>query len=135
MPYTKKIWCAYPVHSTSTRLGRNPSHSERRMTINTIQADFINNEISSNVAWLWKTLVAGDQLFKQCFTFLSISSDDSFDSQEMDIDDDGRISISDDPENLVDPPSSEVRLFIQQKARKDLNAVFHLLKMEKIPDE
>jgi hypothetical protein len=42
---------------------------------------------------------------------------------------------SDESEDLVDPPSSEERLFMQQKAREDLNAVFQLLKMEKIRDE
>jgi hypothetical protein len=108
------------------------------MTINAIQANFINKEISSNAVWSSKILVAGDKLCKQCFTFLSISSDESFNSQEMDIDNEDRMSTndaSDESEDLVDPPSSEERLFMQQKAREDLNAVFQLLKMEKIRDE
>lgn len=138
MPYTKKVWCAHPRHTVSIRSGCDPSHPKGRISINTIQADSINKQISSNAVWPWKALVAGDKLCKQCFTFLSISSDESFDSQEMDVDDEGRMSTSDasdEPAHLVDPPPSEERLFKQQKAREDLNAVFQLLKMEKIRDE
>ncbi len=135
MPYQKKVWCAHPLHSASTRSGRNPLHPEGRLIINAIQADLMNKQISSNVEWASKILVAGDKLCKQCFTFLSISSDKSFNSQEMNVDNEDRMSTNDEPEDPVDPPSTEERLFMQQKARDELNAVFQLLKMEKTRDE
>ena len=44
-------------------------------------------------------------------------------------------NINDESEDPVDPPITEERLFMRQKARDELNAVFQLLKMEKIRDE
>ena len=138
MPYKKKIWCAHPVHTKGTRSGCNPSHPKGRIIINAVQADLINEDISSNTVWSSKKLVAGDKLCKQCFNFLSVLSNESFDSQEMDVDNEDRMSTSseiDVSEDLVDPPSSEEWSFTRQKAREELNAVFQLLKMNKIRDE
>lgn len=135
MPYQKKIWCAHPSHNSSTRSGHNPSHPEGRMIINAIQVDLLNKQISSNAKWASKILIAGDELCKQCFTFLLTSSDESFVSQDMDVDNEDRMSINDESEDSVDPPITEERLFMRQKARDELNAVFQLLKMEKIRDE
>ena len=126
MPYQKKIWCAHPSHNSSTRSGRSPSHPEGCMIINAIQADLLNKHISSNAKWASKILIAGDKLCKQCFTLLLTSSDESFCSQDMDVDSEDLMSINDE---------SEERLFMRQKARDELNAVFQLLKMEKIRDE
>ena len=105
------------------------------MIINAIQADLLNKQISSNAKWASKILVAGDKLCKQCFTFLLTSSDESFCSQDMDVDSEDLMSINDESEDPVDPPITEERLFMRQKARDELNAVFQLLKMEKIRDE
>ncbi len=135
MPYQKKIWCAHPSHNSSTRSGRSPSHPEGCMIINAIQADLLNKQISSNAKWASKILIAGDKLCKQCFTFLLTSSDESFCSQDMDVDSEDLMSINDESEDPVDPPITEERLFMRQKARDELNAVFQLLKMEKIRDE
>jgi hypothetical protein len=122
MPYQKKVWCAHPIHSASTRSGRSPSHPEGRIIINAIQADLFNNEISSNAEWSSKMLSAGDLLCKRCLKFLSISSDESFDSQEMDVDNEDRMSINDatdEPEDLVDSPSFDERLLTQQEEEKN----------------
>jgi len=138
MPYQKKIWCAHPKHSNSTRSGRNPSHPVGRVIINTIQADMFNKEISSNAEWFSTRLIAGDKLCEQCFKFMSLVSNCLSDSQEMDIDIEDQRNTSDaseEMEDLVESPSSEEPLYLQQKAIEELNAVFQLLKMAKIRDE
>ena len=137
MPYQKKIWCAHPKHSNSTRSGRNPSHPVGRVIINAIQADMFNKEISSNTEWSSTRLMAGDKLCEQCFKFMSLLSNHLSDPQEMDIDiEDPRTTsdTSEENEDLVESPSSEEPLYLQQKATEELNAVFQLLKMGKIRD-
>jgi len=137
MPYQKKIWCAHPKHSNSTRSGRNPSHPVGRVIINAIQADMFNKEISSNAEWSSTRLIAGDKLCEQCFKFMSLLSNHLFDPQEMDIDIEDQRTTSDtseENEDLVESPSSEEPLYLQQKATEELNAVFQLLKMGKIRD-
>jgi hypothetical protein len=106
------------------------------MIINAIQANLLNQQISFNVEWSSKILIAGDKLCKQCFTSLQFSSNESIESSEMDIED--RMSTNDpnvEPDDTVGSPSTEERSLMQQKAREDLNAVFQLLKMEKIRDK
>ena len=59
MPYEKKDWRPHSSHSLLTRSGRNPSHPESRRIINAIQADFLNNQISSNAERASMIFLAG----------------------------------------------------------------------------
>ena len=107
------------------------------MIINGIEADLLNQQISFNVEWSSKTLIARDKLCKQCFRCLQLSSDESIDSRQLDVDDDDRMSTNDgslEHGDNVDSPTEE-RSFMQQKAAEELNAVFQLLKMEQIRDK
>jgi hypothetical protein len=138
MPYEKKVWCPHPSHSVLTQSGRTPSHPEGRRIINAIQADFLNNQIISTAEGASKILAAGDKVCQRCYNFLPTVSDESFDSQEVDVDNEDQVITdhsSDDSNESFGPSPSEARLYNRQEAKEELNAVFQLLKMEKIRDE
>lgn len=138
MPYKKKVWCPHPSHSDSTRSGRTPSHPEGRRIISAIQADYLNNQMVSTVDGTSKILAAGDKVCQRCNNYLSTGSDELFVSQEVDVDHEDQV-ISDDSSGHSDdsfwPSSSKVLLCDRKEAKEELNAVFQLLKMEKIRDE
>ena len=48
MPHGKKGWCPHLSHSSLTLSGSKLFHPERQRISNTMQADFRNNQISSN---------------------------------------------------------------------------------------
>ena len=137
MPYERKTWRPYPVHINSTRCGSNPKHPKGLRIINATQADIFNKKIVTNSEWTSLILKAGDKVCQSCYNSLSDLSNDSFDSEAMDIEFTDQMtadSMSSDSENIDFPPFEE-QLHREQSAKEELNAVFELLKMEKIRDE
>ena len=137
MPYERKTWCPNPVHINSTRRGLNPKHPKGLRIINAAQADIFNKKTVANSEWTSLILKAGDKVGQSCYNSLSDLSNDSFDLKVMNIgftEQTDADSMSSDSEN-VDSPSFEEQLHREQLAKEKLNAVFELLKMEKIRDE
>jgi hypothetical protein len=126
MPYQKKIWCPHPLHANLTRVGSKPSHPEARRIINEQEAKAFNKQIISNSEWKSVVLKAGDKVCQWCFQSLSDVLETWFDSEKVYVE-------SPDLENLGHASFDEQLWKIS--AKQELNAVFVLLKMDKIRDE
>ncbi|CAF3467978.1 unnamed protein product [Rotaria sp. Silwood2] len=137
MPYRTKTWCPHPVHRNLTQLGSKPTHPKDVRIINAVQADIFNKKIVSNSEWTSLILKTGDKVCQTCYSSLPDVANDSFDLEKMDIEFANQItadSMSDDSENS-DSTSIEEKYHTKQLAKEELNAVFEVLKMEKIRDD
>ena len=125
MPYQKKIWCPLPSHANLTRVGSKPLHPAARRIINEMEANAFNKQIVSHSEWMTVVLKAGDKVCQWCFQSLPKLIETCFDSQTFDIE-------SSNSENsghtLFDEELQKIA------AKNELNAIFQLLKMDKIRD-
>ena len=138
MLYEKKTWCLHPSHSSSTRSRRKPSHPKGRRTINAIQADFLNNQISANAERASMIFSAGEKICLRCYKSIVTIFNEQCHSQELDANNDDIVltrSSSNDSGDCSDPPSFQEQLHNQQGAKEELNSVFQLLKVETVRDE
>ncbi|CAF4676220.1 unnamed protein product, partial [Rotaria sp. Silwood2] len=136
MPCRKKHWCSHPSHVNSTRLGSKPTHPKGLRIIDVMQAEIFNKQVESNSEWMSVIFKAGDKVCQRYYNFLPDISNDSFDLEEMDIEFADQMAtdyVRSNSEN-IDLPSFEEKLHTKQSAKEELNAVFELLKMEKIRD-
>ena len=137
IPYQTKTWCPHPVHRNLTRLGSKPIHPTGVQIINAVQADIFNKKSVINSEWNSLILKTGDKVCQTCYSSLPDVANDSFDLKKMDIEFANQMtadSMSDDSENS-DSTSIEEKYHTKQLAKEELNAVFEVLKMEKIRDE
>jgi hypothetical protein len=126
MPYQKKIWCPHPSHINLTRSGSKPSHPEGRKIINALEAEAFNKQIASDSELTSALLKDGDKLCQRCFNSLPNLLEAYFDTKVTYVK-------SPDPENFYLPSFDEQ--LQKNLAREELNAVFQVLKMERIRDE
>lgn len=70
MPYTKKIWCPHPIHSSLTRSGSKPTHPIGVRLIKEIEAQVFNKQIMVKPEWTPVTMKGGDKVCQTCFNSL-----------------------------------------------------------------
>ena len=133
MPYKKRCWCPHPSHDHCTRAGSKPTHPEGRRVIDKEQAEFINRQIICDSPSVSMRLKEGDKIYQRCYASLSNVLDDSFDLERMDIEFEEQLTadqVSSTTEN-ISTPSLEEHVLVKQSAKEELNAVFHVLHVEK----
>ena len=126
MPYTKKIWCPHPIHSSLTRSGSKPTHPIGVRLIKEIEAQVFNKQIMVKPEWTPVTMKGGDKVCQTCFNSLGDLMDKYLYEEPV---------LIETPESEKHQPTSLNEQFKMDMAKEELNKVFKIVHMDVIRDE